>query len=99
MTEQNLDQSFHIINTVTNYFNPPMERLYTKNRKRDVTVPRQVIMYLLRKNTSLSLKSIGQIFDRDHSSVCYAKDTVNDLMYSDKAFKAKVQAIEELIKN
>ena len=43
--------------------------IYQKSRKSKITLPRQVAMYLIRKETDLSLSSIGWLFNRDHSTV------------------------------
>lgn len=98
MEASQLNQDY-IIETVMTYFDAPKDRVYSRCRKRDVTKARQVTMHFLRLNTPLTIKTIGKIFDRDHSSVCYATATVSDLMATDKGFKQDIQAIEQLIHN
>ena len=46
--------------------------LCSQRRSRDVTVPRQIAMYLCREMTDASLLKIGKSFGRDHSTVIHA---------------------------
>lgn len=75
--------------------------MVSHSRKRVYVEPRQVAMYLCTElcdpdlNT---LKVIGREFGgRDHSTVIYSRQTVNDLMDSDKKYKIRVLAIKEKI--
>ena len=55
-------------------------------------------MYLSKKYLNIPLSRIGQqIAGRDHSTVIYSCHKVQDLMAVDKAFKADVESIEELL--
>jgi len=49
-----------------------VEELKSRSRKRAVTFPRQVAMYLTRKYTEESLADIGSHYNRDHSTVLHA---------------------------
>jgi chromosomal replication initiator protein len=65
-------------------------------RKREVVQARQISMYLSKSMTKSSLKSIGAYHGgRDHSTVIYACQTVNDLMGTDKKFKGYVNDIQK----
>ena len=49
----------------------------SSNRKREVTHPRQIAMYLTREMTDMSLPKIGQSFGgRDHTTVLHACDKI-----------------------
>ncbi|MFQ6092089.1 MAG: chromosomal replication initiator protein DnaA [bacterium] len=62
---------------VCQYFSLPEDILRAKTRKKEVVLPRQIAMYLSKKMTNHSLKSIGLHFGgRDHSTVIYACQTV-----------------------
>jgi len=59
--------------TVCQYFSLPDDILRAKTRKKEVVLPRQIAMYLSKRLTNHSLKSIGLHFGgRDHSTVIYA---------------------------
>jgi chromosomal replication initiator protein len=53
-------------------YNVSINDLKSKSRKRSITFPRQVGMYLTRKYTDQSLADIGALYNRDHSTVLHA---------------------------
>ncbi len=53
-------------------YNVSIEDLRSKSRKRSITFPRQIAMYLTRKYTDQSLADIGALYNRDHSTVLHA---------------------------
>lgn len=69
------------------------ESLRSSGRAREVVVPRQVAMYLIRELTTHSLPEIGQFFGRDHSTVLHAVQRVGDQLARDSEFGAQLDAI------
>lgn len=53
-------------------YNVSVDALMSRSRKRTITFPRQVAMYLTRKYTDHSLADIGAFYNRDHSTVLHA---------------------------
>ncbi len=89
----------HIQKLVCEYFEVPVEMVKSKTRKREIVQARQISMYLAKSHTKTSLKSIGAFFGgRDHSTVIYACQTVEDLIDTDKKFKAYVNDIQKKLK-
>ncbi|MFA6619428.1 MAG: helix-turn-helix domain-containing protein, partial [Candidatus Neomarinimicrobiota bacterium] len=83
------------ITTVTaDVFGINKDALKGKKRKREVLIPRQVSMYLIRDLTDLPLEEIGDFFDRDHSTVVNAIKRIKSLMEQDTAFKRQVEEIK-----
>lgn len=69
------------------------------SRKRQIVKPRQIATYLVLENTHLSLKQIGKkVGGKDHSTVLYSKETVLDLLKTDKYYRHEVLTIEQNIK-
>jgi len=63
--------------SVCQYFNLPDDILRAKTRKKEIVLPRQIAMYLSKKLTNYSLKSIGLHFGgRDHSTVIHSCQTI-----------------------
>lgn len=79
------------------YYDKPIEELQTKSRKRELVVPRQVIMYFLSEYTDMTYLAIGKIFNRDHTTAMYSKDNVKDLMTTDDDFKGEIDELKSLI--
>ncbi len=69
------------------------ERVFSKTRKREISVARQISIHIIRENTFYSLKSIGRFFERDHTTIIHAIDTVADMSFTDKKYKAKLDSI------
>ncbi len=68
--------------------------LRSKFRTKNLTVPRQVCMFLIRELLSLQLVEIGNAFGgRDHSTVIHSLDRVDQELSTDPAFKSRLQRL------
>ena len=66
-----------IMQTVADYYSITVDDLTCHSRRREITVPRQIAMYLTREMTNLSLPQIGTVFgNRDHTTVLHGCDKV-----------------------
>lgn len=85
-----------VLNAVSRAFGISHDRLLGRERTRDVALPRQVAMYLLREEGGVSLPRIGELIGgRDHTTVIYACDKVNNLMDTDDRLRRQVLHIRE----
>ena len=88
-----------VMSAVSDYYGVTPEDLKSSRRNREITVPRQVAMYLTREMTGLSLPSIGRAFGgRDHSTVLYACNTVEKNLKTTPSMAALVEDIRKLIR-
>ncbi|MFM8432175.1 MAG: chromosomal replication initiator protein DnaA [Bacteroidota bacterium] len=88
----------YIQKVVCDYFDLPIEMLKSKTRKRQVVQARQIAMYFAKSMTKSSLSSIGaHCGGKDHATVLHACRTVNNLIETDKKFKASVQELQKKI--
>lgn len=95
-----LQKAIHIKHTVCNYLNVEADNTESSYRGRTVTECRQICMYITLRKTKLGQKAVGKLYgNRDHTTVIYARDTVNDLMDSNNGFKEKIKTIEKLFDN
>jgi chromosomal replication initiator protein len=86
----------YVVDVVADYFGIEPEKLSGKSRARDVALPRQVAMYLLREDSGISLPRIGkELGGRDHTTVMYACDKVAEMIDSDDMMRRKVSQIRE----
>ncbi|MDF1596674.1 MAG: chromosomal replication initiator protein DnaA [Acidimicrobiia bacterium] len=69
--------------------------LRAKSRRQPLVLSRQVAMYLCRELTDLSLPQIGNLFNRDHSTVLHAVDKVKGLLQTDHAVFERVTALSQ----
>jgi chromosomal replication initiator protein len=88
----------YIQKVVCDYFELNIELLKSKTRKRNVVQARQIAMYFAKSMTKSSLSSIGaHCGGKDHATVLHACRTVNNLIETDKKFKASVQDLQKKI--
>ncbi len=79
---------------VAQSFGVTPDALSSKKRTKEVTMPRQVAMYLIRELLDLPLVEIGKQFGgRDHSTVIHSISKVEEDLAADDAFHARVQAL------
>jgi chromosomal replication initiator protein len=84
---------------VAESFNTTPNQLTAHTRKRDVTLPRSVAMYLCKKWTKQSLRTIGLDFGgRDYSTVIHSFKKIEAEMQVDEILKKRIESIEELLK-
>lgn len=89
-----------IFNGVCELRNVTKEQVYSKSRKREVCITRQIIAYLVKtdENIKMTLKAIANELNlRDHTAVIYSANTMQDLVDTDKIMKAHVAAIRRII--
>jgi chromosomal replication initiator protein len=75
-----------------------MSEMESKSRKKSITYPRQVAMYLSRKHTDQTLADIGKIFKRDHSTVLHAVKVIGDLKRRDTSVSAQLDLLSERVR-
>ncbi len=84
---------------VCDQFQVDPEQVRSKTRKREVVQARQLTMFLAKHCTNSSLKQIGKYFNgRDHSTVIYANQTVQNMMDTDPKFREQVESIQKRMK-
>lgn len=72
------------------------EQLQSAKRTKDLTVPRQVAMYLIKELFDLSLVEIGKLFGgRDHSTVIHSISKVEDDIKADPELRERVEGIRK----
>ena len=89
-----------IIQTVSNHYSVDHDEVTGKRRSREIALPRQVSMYLIRELTPLSTTAIGRVFSgRDHSTVMHSCEKVADMMRRDIAFRKTVEELKQFVAN
>jgi len=88
-----------ILEKVCGHYNVAQQHVFSKSRKRDYVLVRQVSMYLAQKYTKMPASRIGQLIGgRDHSTVLHSCSTVEQRLKVDKAFMAEISSIENSFK-
>ena len=88
-----------ILEKVCGHYNVAQQHVFSKSRKRNYVLVRQVSMYLAQKYTKMPASRIGQLIGgRDHSTVLHSCSAVEERLKVDKAFQADVSSIENSFK-
>lgn len=88
----------YITQIVCEYFNVNENKVREKNRKKEVVLARQVAMFLAKKLTKSSLKTIGLHFGgRDHSTVIHAYNNIEQMLSDDESTKDIVESLRNKI--
>lgn len=84
---------------VCDYYGINKNQLNSKIRTKNIAIPRQIAMYLVRKFLDMPYKDIGNSFGkRDHSTVINACERVEENIKKDPAYAMAINALEEMIK-
>jgi chromosomal replication initiator protein len=85
----------HIQDAVAQMFGLSTEELRTESRSRDVTLPRQIAMYLSKQMTDASLSKIGREFDKHQSTVMHSIAKIHQLRATDAGVNNAIQNLLE----
>lgn len=86
-----------VCDLVSSQFKVPVKDLQSKSRKKEITIPRQIAMYLARKHTEQSLQEIGKVFRRDHSTVLHSIKVVSSKLVRDASVNAQLQLLSDKV--
>jgi chromosomal replication initiator protein len=78
---------------VGSQFRIGVEDMQSRSRKKALTFPRQVAMYLCRKHTQETLADIGKVFNRDHSTVLHSIKVVTGLTLRNRSINEQVKLL------
>ena len=88
-----------IMEKVCSHFNVPQQHIFSRSRKRDYVLVRQVSMYFAQKYTKMPASRIGQLIGgRDHSTVIHSCSAIEQRLKVDKAFLSELNSIENSFK-
>lgn len=87
-----------IVRAVADHFGIEEDQILGRDRTRQIALPRQVAMYLIREETESSLPEIGKALGgRDHTTVLYGCDKIGDLIETDDGMRRRVMSIRETL--
>jgi chromosomal replication initiator protein len=85
-----------IIREVADFYGVDLRALTGRGRSRNIVVPRQVAMYLLREETDASLMDIGRMLGgRDHTTIIYGCEKISEEINSDSRLRQEVVTIRD----
>lgn len=85
-----------VVAGVAQFFDVQVEDLLGISRKKELVVPRQIAMYLLREELHSSFPAIGhELGDRDHTTAMHACDKISKQAEHDEKLKQDLSLIKQ----
>ena len=89
-----------VLRVVSSYYNVTPEDLKGPRRNREITVPRQIAMYLCRELTDCSMSRIGDTMGgRDHTTVLHGCDKVAEDLRTSESLGALMDDLRHALQN
>lgn len=87
-----------VVKRIAAYYDVSEKSIYEKTRKKEVVKPRQIIMYILREEFSVSYPSIGEkIGGRDHTTVIHSCEKIKEEIKKDAVLEQEIEHICSLV--
>jgi len=87
-----------IISAVCRYYGLKTVDIFSPDKKRSVSLPRQIIMYFLRKELGLSYTTIGDLLHKkDHTTIIHGVEKVQKQIEVNQSFKDEILQIKAQI--
>ena len=90
----------NIINVVCDHYSLSIEDIKSPKRNKELSHPRQMIMYLCRSMTNATYKEIASLLGgRDHSTIMHGERTITDLIEKDESTRRTIETIINKLKS
>ena len=89
-----------IIEAVSRFYDINIRDIAGKSRKKELVVPRQIIMYLMREEINVSYPTIGQeLGGRDHTTAMHAYNKIRKEITENERTKQNINSIKQILCN
>ena len=88
----------YVISVVAEHFGVRPEDIKSSKRNKEIVLPRQISMYLIRVLNDISLKDVGKVLgDRDHSTIIYGYEKILKEMSVNKELESTIDVLKKKI--
>jgi chromosomal replication initiator protein len=88
----------NVVDKIAEFYGIDEESVYEKTRRREVVRPRQIIMYILREDFSISYPTIGsKLGGRDHTTVIHSCEKIKREIAVDNELSNEIQKIRSML--
>lgn len=85
-----------VFRIISEFYTVSKEDLIKKGRKKEISHPRQVLMYLLRQELTLSFSAIGELLGgRDHTTTLHAFEKIHAQKETNTRLKEELATLKE----
>lgn len=96
MTKRHVVSSDKVIKTVVQFFNISLNDILSPKRSRDLVLPRQIAMYIMRSELSMSYPQIGRVLGgKDHTTIMHGYSLINREIARNDSLREQIQLIKE----
>lgn len=89
-----------ILHEVVSFYEVELDHILGSSRKKELVIPRQVIMYLMREEVQASFPNIGsELGGRDHTTVMHACKKISKEIATNEKLLSEINAIKERLYN
>jgi chromosomal replication initiator protein len=93
---RNIITPMQLIEAVAQVYSLSLEDLMGKSREKKVSMPRQIIMYLMREELKMSYPAIGEeLGGRDHTTAIHAHEKIAKEIEDDLKLKQDIEMIKQ----
>ncbi len=87
-----------IIEKCAEYFNVSKKDILSTARAKEVKNARQAAIYLTREILDLSFPTIGEVFNKNHTTILYSYEKLKKELLTDKTLKSTIETLEGMIR-
>ncbi len=92
--------SRELLKTVSEYFDITLDELTGQSRRKELVVPRQITMFLMREELDASYPTIGkELGDRDHTTAMHAYGKIKRDMDNEEKIRQDIMFIRQRLYN
>lgn len=85
-----------IISTVASYYDIKIDDIMSSCRKKSLTIPRQIVMFLMRELINSSYPAIGQeVGNRDHTTAIHAYIKIKESIEKNQKIRQDIEIIKQ----
>ncbi len=86
-----------IIKAVSKYFEISYEDIVGTDRSQKMVEARKIAMYMVRDMTHLSFPKMGEVFNKNHSTVMHSIDSLEEQLKDDAVLREKIQDVKNSV--
>jgi chromosomal replication initiator protein len=86
-----------VIRTVCEVLKADKRKVLTPNRSKNLVFARNMCYFIFRRYFSMTLKEIGQSFDRDHTTVIHGIQTFQNDIDCIKHYKGQYEEVQQIL--
>jgi len=87
----------HIVKKVAKFFNLKTEDIMGVSRRSEIVKPRQIAIYLMRKESNFSYPTIGDYLKKDHSTIMHSYRKIKEAVNRDETVLRELNAVRDFL--